>query len=102
MHCLAGCGRTMTLVGLWALRQGMPARAYLGWARLCRDASSLHGPQQQYLLDAEAGVEREYATFRCAFGCTYRGSHENVERHEQTCKLNPAYRAPARSKGLRV
>lgn len=62
VHCKAGLGRTCTLIGLYAMKHyRFPARAFIGWARICRPGSVL-GPQQQFLCDMqqemfEAGLQ---------------------------------------------
>eukprot|EP00388_Colpodella_angusta_P007836 GDKJ01021860.1.p1 GENE.GDKJ01021860.1~~GDKJ01021860.1.p1 ORF type:complete len:500 (-),score=88.74 GDKJ01021860.1:937-2436(-) len=58
VHCKAGLGRTATLIGLFAISHfRFPARAFVGWARLCRPGSVL-GPQQQFLVEMEANFMR--------------------------------------------
>jgi len=53
VHCKAGLGRTGTLIGLYIMKHyRIPARAFIGWNRICRPGSIL-GPQQQYLCDMQ-------------------------------------------------
>eukprot|EP00927_Polykrikos_kofoidii_P009996 TRINITY_DN14211_c0_g1_i1.p1 TRINITY_DN14211_c0_g1~~TRINITY_DN14211_c0_g1_i1.p1 ORF type:complete len:486 (+),score=67.13 TRINITY_DN14211_c0_g1_i1:84-1541(+) len=53
VHCKAGLGRTGTLVGLYAMKHHQfPARAFIGWNRICRPGSVL-GPQQQFMVDIQ-------------------------------------------------
>lgn len=53
VHCKAGLGRTCTLIGLYAMKHyHFPARAFMGWNRICRPGSVL-GPQQQFLVDMQ-------------------------------------------------
>ena len=74
VHCKAGAGRTMTLIGLWAIQNGFPARAYLGWARLSRGGESVMGMQQQYLLDFAARAENTCGSRQIEEAITTRGS----------------------------
>jgi len=54
VHCKAGLGRTGTLIGLYAMKHlRFPARAFIGWNRICRPGSIL-GPQHQFLIDMQA------------------------------------------------
>lgn len=53
VHCKAGLGRTATLIGLyWMKHYGIPASAFIGWARIMRPGSVL-GPQQHFLNEVE-------------------------------------------------
>lgn len=71
VHCKAGLGRTGTLIGLYAMKHfRFPARAFIGWNRICRPGSIL-GPQQQFLCDmqnemfqAGAALHRPQAALR--------------------------------------
>jgi len=66
VHCKAGLGRTGTLIGLWCMKHfGWPARAFIGWNRICRPGSIL-GPQQQFLLDMESEMHQAGAALRGA------------------------------------
>ena len=54
IHCKAGLGRTGTLIGLYCMKHfAFPARAFIGWNRICRPGAIL-GPQQQFLCDMES------------------------------------------------
>jgi len=45
VHCKAGLGRTGTLIGCLAIKKyQLPAKAFIGYIRLCRPGSIL-GPQ---------------------------------------------------------
>ena len=54
VHCLAGLGRTGTLIGLYMMKHlGFTANEAIGWMRTVRPGCVI-GPQQQYLADQEA------------------------------------------------
>jgi cell division cycle 14 len=53
VHCLAGLGRTGTLIGLYMMRtHGFTAREAMGWLRIMRPGSVI-GDQQQFLCTVE-------------------------------------------------
>lgn len=61
IHCKAGLGRTGTLIGLYAMKHfRFPARAFIGWNRICRPGSIL-GPQQQFLIDMQPTMFQAWA-----------------------------------------
>lgn len=66
VHCKAGLGRTGTLIGLYAMKHfHFPARAFIGWNRICRPGSIL-GPQQQFLIDMQHDMFQLGASLRPA------------------------------------
>mmetsp|Transcript_13736 Transcript_13736/g.32010 ORF Transcript_13736/g.32010 Transcript_13736/m.32010 type:complete len:376 (+) Transcript_13736:210-1337(+) len=56
VHCLAGLGRTCTLIGLWIMgKYGWGARETIAWLRIVRPGSVI-GPQQHFLLACQQAV----------------------------------------------
>lgn len=54
VHCKAGLGRTATLIALYAMKHyHFPAKALIGWSRICRPGSIL-GLQQTFLVKMES------------------------------------------------
>ena len=53
VHCLAGLGRTGTLIGLYMMKHlNFTARQVIAWLRIARPGSVI-GPQQHYLVEQE-------------------------------------------------
>ena len=53
VHCKAGLDRTGTLIAIYAMKHyRFPARAFIGYIRICRPGSIL-GPQQAFLVQEQ-------------------------------------------------
>ena len=69
VHCLAGLGRTGTLIALYIMKHfGFTANEAMGWLRIYRPGSII-GPQQQFLVDQEARMHRLGAARVPGLGC---------------------------------
>mmetsp|Transcript_138446 Transcript_138446/g.430513 ORF Transcript_138446/g.430513 Transcript_138446/m.430513 type:complete len:272 (-) Transcript_138446:52-867(-) len=65
VHCVAGLGRTMTLLGAFATeRCSMAGGAWLGWARMCRPGSVQTVEQESFLKRRRPRREDDAATPR--------------------------------------
>lgn len=61
VHCLAGLGRTGTLIGLWIMKHyDFSAPEVIAYLRILRPGSII-GPQQQYLCAAAARIRTNSA-----------------------------------------
>jgi len=64
VHCLAGLGRTGTMIGLWLMsKHGFTAREAIAWMRIVRPGCVI-GPQQHYLEWMEKRLRA--GTFPCS------------------------------------
>ena len=70
VHCKAGLGRTGTLIALYAMKHyRFPARAFIGYIRICRPGSIL-GPQQQFLEQEQEAMFKKGDEYRKKNGIT--------------------------------
>lgn len=88
VHCKAGLGRTGTLIGLYAMKHlRFPARAFIGWNRICRPGSIL-GPQQQFLVDMQATMfQAGPAQYRISSCSTVDTEHDRALLEQRMGKL---------------
>lgn len=88
VHCKAGLGRTGTLIGLYAMKHlRFPARAFIGWNRICRPGSIL-GPQQQFLIDMQATMfQAGAAQYRLSSCSTADTEHDRAMLEQRMGKL---------------
>jgi cell division cycle 14 len=86
VHCKAGLGRTGCLIGLYAMKHyAFPARAFIGWNRLCRPGSIL-GPQQQFMVSMQASMFQSGVLSRhpqaAVHSIPYPDSENRFDRHQ--------------------
>jgi len=60
VHCKAGLGRSVTLIGTYVMREyGVPAKIFIAWARIARPGSVI-GPQQHFLVEWEQMLTKKF------------------------------------------
>lgn len=94
VHCMAGLGRTVSLIGVYAMKHyQFRGRAFIGWSRLCRPGSVL-GPQQQFLVDMEAALRHCTSLVTPSFGDDGQGQRLRSARLYCTASIAEAVSAP--------
>ena len=74
VHCLAGLGRTGTLIALYIMKHhGFTADEAIAWLRICRPGSVI-GPQQAFLRDQESRMHELGAMGAAGLGKTLKNA----------------------------
>ena len=92
VHCLAGLGRTGTLIALYMMKHlGFTANEAMGWLRIARPGSII-GPQQQFLADQESLMHKLGAMGASGLGqyLKYLNDERPSPHAKFTCNLVPA------------
>ena len=88
VHCMAGLGRTGTLIGCWVLsRFDITAKDFIAWCRICRPGSII-GPQQHFLLDYERELHGLKHIHRKQGKWDYESVVSHAEKGQATRLLN--------------
>jgi protein-tyrosine phosphatase len=84
VHCLAGLGRTGTLIGLYLMKHHrLTAHEAIAWLRISRPGSVI-GPQQAFLVE-----QQERMHLLGAQGCSGMGLREDLPVLDgQSCRLS--------------
>jgi len=93
VHCLAGLGRTATLIGIYAMKHlEFTAQEFIAWSRLARPGSVL-GPQQEFLanyhIEPDAGPISRQARKKLlteAVEFTDPGQGETLRKEKHFCE----------------
>jgi len=83
VHCLAGLGRTGTLIGLYIMKHhNFTAREAIAWLRICRPGSII-GPQQAYLEEQQSRMHQLGAQGCEGLGNIWKAEH--VTSQQRRC-----------------
>ena len=93
VHCLAGLGRTGTLISLFIMKHhNFAAREAIAWLHICRPGSII-GPQQEYLEQQQSRMHQLGGQGHAGLGNSWTADHaKSQQRKSDSCSARQIQR----------